>query len=152
MRVSRGAVVVLIVGLVAVILVTYFTAEIQNFVALRAWSKGSARAAASRLIEGIRNRDLATVKGMCGDEVKVGEAEGKLTGLGQAGQMAPPPIPIASVTPAEEVGKAEISFEIRPPKGTALVTIAGPEGRTIKYHLKPVKGKWLLVGISSSTN
>lgn len=150
MRISKGAIVILVVGIVAVILGTYFAGEIQNFIALRAWSTGAARAAAGRLVEAIKNADLETVKGLCGPDVKVGEAEGQLTGIGQAGPMAPPPIPIALLIPTEGVDKATISFDIPPPRGTALITIAGPEGRTIRYHLKPSKGKWLLVGISSA--
>ncbi|HQK93335.1 MAG TPA: hypothetical protein PLD23_07505 [Armatimonadota bacterium] len=150
MRISKGAVAVLVIGIVAVILGTYFAGEIQNFVALRAWSTGAARAAAGRLVEAMKNRDLETVKGLCGPDVKVGEAEGQLTGIGQAGPMAPPPIPIDLLLPSESVDQATISFDIPPPRGTALVTIAGPEGRTIKYHLKPTKGKWLLVGVSSA--
>lgn len=150
MRISKGAIVVLVVGIVAVILGTYFAGEIQNYVALRAWSTSAARAAAGRLVEAIKSGDLQTVKGLCGPDVKVGEAEGRLTGIGLAGPMAPPPIPIALLIPSESVDQATISFDIPPPRGTALITIAGPEGRTIKYHLKPSKGKWLLVGISSA--
>lgn len=150
MRLSKGAIVTLIVGLVVVVLVTYFTAEIQNFVALKAWSKGATRAVAARVVEAIRNRDAAAIQEFCGGPVKPTEADGKLAALGITGGMAPPPVPVENLTPVEGVEKAQIAFQIRPPHGTATVTMAGANDSKIVLTLKPEKGKWNLVMVSSS--
>jgi len=150
MRLSKGAIVALIVGLVVVVLVTYFTAEIQNFVALKAWSKGATRAVAARVVDAIQNRDAAAIQEFCGGPVKPTEADGKLVALGITGGMAPPPVPVENLTPVEGVDKARIAFQIRPPHGTATVTMAGPNGSQIVLTLKPEKGKWNLVMVSSS--
>jgi len=151
MRLSKGAIVALLIGLVVVILVTYFTAEIKNFVALRAWSKGATRAVAARVVEAIQNRDAAAIEEFCGGPVKPTEADGKLVSLGIKGGMAPPPVSVENLTPVEGVDKARIAFQVRPPHGTATVTMSGPNDSEIVLTLKPEKGKWSLWMVSSSS-
>jgi len=152
MRVSKGAVAALAIGLVVVVLVTYFADEVRHFVSLGAWSTSRARAATSQVVEAIRNRDLATVQGFCGRQVKVAETDGKLTGLGMAGPMTPPPVPIELLTPTAGVDQAKITFQLAAMRGTATAELPGPDGSTVRFVLKRNEGKWLLVGATTTAD
>jgi len=152
MRVSKGAIAALAIGLVVVVLVTYFADEVRHFVSLGAWSTSRARAATSQVVEAIRNRDLATVQGFCGRQVRVAEADGKLSGLGMAGPMTPPPIPIEFFTPTAGADQAKITFQLAAMRGTATAELPGPDGSTVRFVLKRNEGKWLLVGAATTAD
>lgn len=150
MRVSRGAIVALVVGLVLVILVTYFADEVRHFFSLGAWSTGRARAATAQVVEVIRNRDFAAAQALCGRQVKAAEKDGKLSGLGMAGPMTPPPIPIEFLTPTAGAEQAKITFQLGATVGTATAELPGPDGSKIRFVLKRPQGKWLLVGVMTT--
>ncbi|HOS94822.1 MAG TPA: hypothetical protein PLQ54_16000, partial [Armatimonadota bacterium] len=97
-----------------------------------------------------RDRDFAAAQALCGRQVRAAETDGKLSGLGMAGPMTPPPIPIELLTPTANADQAKITFQLAAMMGTATAELPGPDGSRIRLVLKRPQGKWLLVGVTTT--
>ncbi|MBD3174776.1 MAG: hypothetical protein GF320_06335 [Armatimonadia bacterium] len=139
--VSGGAVIILVLGVVAVLAGTFYAAEIKNFVTLQPWSKGGPLDYVDELAEALRSRDRAKVEALA-PEIQLPGEEGPITEVkGDASPMAPA-LPVAKVTPTSPAAEGRVIYDYRPKRGHLTIYLPAEGGGYVSMMVKPIDGQW----------
>jgi len=144
--VSPAAVVVLVVGVVCVLLGTYYAAEVRGFFGIKPWNKTAPKAFVAQYVAAMRAEDAATVKSLTGGSVQVIDEGGRLTKLKTGGPMAPAR-PATDYLPSGDPNQGTVSFRVTATQAFALVGVSAADGKTLEFKVSAEKGGWKVTDI-----
>jgi len=148
--VSRGAVIALVVGLVALLPLLYFSEVIVGAVRLQAWSKAGAISAVKEFVQAVESGDEARVQAFAGPTgILCTVADGRITAVKTDAKAAQKPsIPTEKLIPTsyEPDADSRYIFSMKPP---VLVLVLPAPGGRISFDVTRTDGKWVVMGIMS---
>jgi len=148
--VSRGAVVALVIGLVALFPLLYFSEAIVGAVTLQAWSKAGAVATIQEFANAVQAGDEAKLQSLAGPAgFKCTFESGRIVRLKTDAKAAQKPeIPTERALPTSFVPGPESRylFGTKPP--LLVLVLPAQEGR-VSFDMTRAQGKWRILGLSS---
>jgi len=148
--VSRDAVVVLVLGLVLLLPLLYFSEAIVGAVKLQVWSKAGALATVRDYVSAVRAGDEAKLQTLAGPAgFKCTIENGRIVRLRTDARAAQKPeISVERAVPTSFTPDPESRylFSSKPP--LLVLVLPAQEGR-VSFDMTRANGKWLILGMSS---
>lgn len=143
--VSGGAIAALVIGVVVVVAVTFYAAEIKHFFVLQPWSKAAPLAVVESASQALKNRDKAALLAVGPSLPVVGEET--LEGV-KPGPQAQRTVSVEELTPVGGAADAVLQYDYRPMKGFVAAYLPTASGEWVSMTLKREKGEWQVTSIS----
>ncbi len=143
--VSGGAIIFLVIGVIAVVAGTFYSAEIKHILTMQPWDKSAPMAVIETATQALQNRDKEALLSV-GPSLPVIDEDGVITAV-KPGPQAQRNLPVESLSPSGSASEAILKYDYRPVKGFLNAFLQTEDGGWVSMTLKREKGVWQVTAL-----
>lgn len=144
---SGGAIIILVIGVIAVVAGTFYAAEIKHIWILQPWNKSAPMAVIEAATQALQSHDKEALQSV-GPGLVVIDQDGVITAV-KPGPQAQRDLPVESVSPSGSASEAVLRYDYRPVKGFLNAYLPTEDGSWVRMTLRREKGVWQVTALAA---